>query len=112
MPMIYDVAQRQDSDRLAAGIDYREAVNFMRAHQAVRGLEIVAARARNHFRRHRALDANRCERDALRICGHADIAVGDNSDELAVRIDDRRASAIVIPHYTGGSIQRVMYRAR
>ena len=45
MPMINDVAQREDSDRPAASIDHGEAVNLVRTHQLMRGLETVATPA-------------------------------------------------------------------
>jgi hypothetical protein len=45
MPMINHVAQGQDSDRPAAGIYHGKAVNLVRTHQLMRGLEVVAALA-------------------------------------------------------------------
>jgi len=103
--LIHDVAQRQDARQAAAGIDHGQAVNLMLAHEAMRGVELVGARARNHPRRHHALERNRFERHALCVCSHADVAIGDDSDEPALAVDDRHASAIVFPHDASGRIQ-------
>src|SRR5690606_19658180 len=44
------------------------------------------------------------------VGGHADVSIGDDADDLQVRVDDGHRAAVAVPHDAGGGAGHVIGR--
>src|SRR6185369_11945339 len=73
-----DVGEREHPERTAVAIDHRKAVDLLLAHHGLRRLDGVFRMAADDELRHRSRHRNGPEPLALRVGGHADVAIGDD----------------------------------
>src|SRR5262249_38051014 len=104
------VGESDDADEAALGVDDGHAANLVLLHQSLHGGWRVVRPAAFDVASHRAAHTGVAQRDALQVTRHADIAVGDDTDDAALRIDDGHRPAVDLPHDLSGGAEALFGR--
>src|ERR1035437_6065882 len=103
-----DIVERDDARETPLRVDNGQAPDLLLAHRLFGRGGLVGRRTGKDLFRHRARDQRAGKRNALDKGRHADVAIREHSDDVAVLIDHRNASDIVVPHHLCGSLKSVV----